>query len=119
MNDFLNFSGNETFDSVEIIEEGTTSIVTTSHTSGYVTTKLVKNQTSIDDKGYYKCKAKNEKNEVREAEGILHVKDKLAALWPFLGICAEVFILCAIILIYESRRNKTEQEDSDTDQPEQ
>lgn len=93
--------------------------MTTSHTSGYVTTKLVKNQTSIDDKGYYKCKAKNEKNEVREAEGILHVKDKLAALWPFLGICAEVFILCAIILIYESRRNKTEQEDSDTDQPEQ
>jgi hypothetical protein len=49
----------------------------------------------------------------------LYVKDKFAALWPFLGICAEVFILCAIILIYEKRRNKTEQEDSDTDQPDQ
>lgn len=45
---------------------------------------------------------------------------KLAALWPFLGICAEVFVLCAIILIYEKRRNKAELEESDTDQsPEQ
>lgn len=45
---------------------------------------------------------------------------KLAALWPFLGICAEVFILCAIILVYEKRRNKAEMDESDTDQsPEQ
>lgn len=42
--------------------------------------------------------------------------DKYAALWPFLGICAEVFVLCAIILIYEKKRNKTELEESDTDQ---
>lgn len=42
--------------------------------------------------------------------------DKLAALWPFLGICAEVIILCAIILIYEKKRNKSEMEESDTDQ---
>jgi hypothetical protein len=46
----------------------------------------------------------------------LSVKDKLAALWPFLGICAEVFVLCAIILIYEKKRNKSELEESDTDQ---
>lgn len=45
---------------------------------------------------------------------------KLAALWPFLGICAEVFVLCAIILVYEKRRNKAEMDESDTDQsPEQ
>lgn len=45
---------------------------------------------------------------------------KLAALWPFLGICAEVFILCAIILVYEKRRNKEGLDESDTDQsPEQ
>lgn len=43
------------------------------------------------------------------------ITDKLAALWPFLGICAEVFVLCAIILIYEKKRNKTELEESDTD----
>ena len=44
------------------------------------------------------------------------VLDKYAALWPFLGICAEVFVLCAIIFIYEKKRNKTELEESDTDQ---
>lgn len=44
---------------------------------------------------------------------------KLAALWPFLGICAEVLILCIIILIYEKRRNKCELEESDTDPQEQ
>ena len=32
--------------------------------------------------------------------------DKLAALWPFLGICAEVAILCIIIFVYEKRRAK-------------
>lgn len=42
--------------------------------------------------------------------------DKYAALWPFLGICAEVIILCAIIVVYEKKRNKTELEESDTDQ---
>ncbi|XP_063986502.1 basigin [Diachasmimorpha longicaudata] len=46
----------------------------------------------------------------------LRVKDRLAALWPFLGICAEVVVLCAIILIYEKKRNKSELEESDTDQ---
>uniref|UniRef100_V5GVB3 Basigin n=1 Tax=Anoplophora glabripennis TaxID=217634 RepID=V5GVB3_ANOGL len=46
----------------------------------------------------------------------VRVKGKYAALWPFLGICAEVIVLCAIIVIYEKKRNKTELEESDTDQ---
>jgi len=33
------------------------------------------------------------------------VKDKYAAVWPFLGIVAEVVILCSIIFVYEKRRN--------------
>lgn len=44
------------------------------------------------------------------------IAGKYAALWPFLGICAEVFLLCSIILIYEKKRDKTEMEESDTDQ---
>ena len=46
--------------------------------------------------------------ETASSDGLVRIKGKLAALWPFLGICAEVFILCAIILIYEKRRNKTD-----------
>lgn len=47
---------------------------------------------------------------------LIRVKGKYAALWPFLGILAEVFILCAIILVYEKKRNKAELDESDTDQ---
>ena len=35
--------------------------------------------------------------------------DKYAALWPFLGICVEVAVLCAIILVVEKRRSKKEE----------
>jgi len=47
---------------------------------------------------------------------LVRVKDKLAALWPFLGIIAEVVVLCTIIFIYEKRRSKQEVDESDTDQ---
>lgn len=45
----------------------------------------------------------------------VRVKDKYAALWPFILICIEVFILCAIILIYEKHRTHVEVEDSETE----
>ncbi|CAH1110466.1 unnamed protein product [Psylliodes chrysocephalus] len=51
-----------------------------------------------------------------ESSDVITVRNKYAALWPFLGICAEVIILCAIIIVYEKKRNKTELEESDTDQ---
>lgn len=46
----------------------------------------------------------------------VRVKDIYAALWPFLGIVAEVVLLCTIIFIYEKRRIKPNFDDSDTDQ---
>ncbi|XP_034473233.1 neuroplastin [Drosophila innubila] len=77
-----------------------------------------------EDKGDYKCTARNEANDYLNEEEVsdfttVRVKGKFAALWPFLGICAEVLILCVIILIYEKRRNKSELEESDTDPQEQ
>lgn len=45
---------------------------------------------------------------------LLRVKDKFAALWPFLGICAEVVILCVGIFIYERRtKNQTVEGDEE------
>lgn len=72
----------------------------------------------MNDSGLVSCRVYYEGNEKhnRTAKAEIKVKDKLAALWPFLGICAEVVVLCAIILIYEKKRNKAELEESDTDQ---
>lgn len=84
---------------------------------------LVIDETEMTDRNFYACTAHNlatSKVAPSEAKTFVRVKDKLAALWPFLGICAEVIVLCSIILIYEKKRNKAELEESDTDQsPEQ
>ena len=74
---------------------------------------MIINSAVLADYAYYSCQATNDVMEARgeepaKSDGLVRVKDKLAALWPFLGICAEVFILCTIILIYEKRRNKTD-----------
>ncbi|XP_044004191.1 basigin isoform X2 [Aphidius gifuensis] len=82
---------------------------------------LIIEKPTLDDAGEWSCRAAYDKNDLNNddievATTTLRVKDKLAALWPFLGICAEVFILCTIILIYEKKRNKSDLEESDTDQ---
>lgn len=83
--------------------------------------RLVIDHAELSDRGFYKCVGISDFMKTAgiasaESDSMVRVKDKLAALWPFLGICAEVFILCAIILIYEKRRNKTDLDESDTDQ---
>ncbi|MPC16877.1 Basigin [Portunus trituberculatus] len=45
----------------------------------------------------------------------VRVKDIYAALWPFLGIVAEVIVLCIIIYIHEKRRIKKNFDTSDSD----
>lgn len=72
---------------------------------------------SMSHRGEYTCYGKSPvTDKVVKATCMVRVIDKYAALWPFLGICAEVIVLCAIIFIYEKKRNKTELEESDTDQ---
>ncbi|XP_050296807.1 neuroplastin isoform X2 [Anthonomus grandis grandis] len=70
------------------------------------------------DRGHYFCIGTNVYLDTQrdETESIIRVKDQYAALWPFIGICIEVIVLCAIIIIYEKKRNKSELEESDTDQ---
>jgi hypothetical protein len=59
----------------------------------------------FEDRAEYTCQAINEHG-TSNSTMLVRVKDKLAALWPFLGICAEVAILVLIIFIYENRRAK-------------
>lgn len=99
----------ESFDRYKLLEE-----------NNIPNAKFVIESAVLEDRGDYTCIANNlasrhGKGEQASDVTFVRVKGKLAALWPFLGICAEVFVLCAIILIYEKRRNKTELDESDTD----
>ncbi|XP_016298143.1 basigin isoform X2 [Sinocyclocheilus anshuiensis] len=59
------------------------------------------------DMGMYQCQGTNEMGSASDKIQ-LRVRSQLAALWPFLGIVAEVIILITIIFIYEKRRKPDE-----------
>ncbi|XP_055968849.1 LOW QUALITY PROTEIN: basigin [Sorex fumeus] len=83
--------------------------------SGESYSKLhVQNLHVEEDPGKYSCEAQNDLG--RDSEVIvLRVRKHLAALWPFLGIVAEVLVLVTIIFIYEKRQKKGENlDDEDT-----
>ncbi|XP_061173498.1 hemicentin-1-like [Saccostrea echinata] len=72
------------------------------------------NNLEFEDKGEYTCNATNEVNPSGVGATItLRVKDKFAALWPFLGIVAEVIVLCIIIFIYEKKRSREMEDEAD------
>uniref|UniRef100_A0A8C2B3V1 Basigin n=1 Tax=Cyprinus carpio TaxID=7962 RepID=A0A8C2B3V1_CYPCA len=71
------------------------------------TTLYVKDLDINEDMGMYQCQGTNEIGSASD-QIQLRVRSQLAALWPFLGIVAEVIILITIIFIYEKRRKPDE-----------
>ncbi|GIX88992.1 hypothetical protein CEXT_679871 [Caerostris extrusa] len=78
--------------------------------------KLLIDEADFDDRNHYTCEAYNQLDSVNTTV-FIRVKGKLAALWPFLGICAEVAILCSIIFVYERRRSMNQPDETETDLP--
>lgn len=60
-----------------------------------------------EDPGKYVCNGTNLEG-TSQAAITLRVRNRFAALWPFLGIVAEVLVLVTIIFIYEKRRKPDE-----------
>lgn len=63
----------------------------------------IQNLVLEEDPGMYACNGTNTEG-TDHAVITLRVRNRLAALWPFLGIVAEVLVLVTIIFIYEKRR---------------
>jgi hypothetical protein len=95
------------------IEQGEKITITSSTNS----TIIKINPVDVSHKGIISCVATN-KFGSNHSEFNLRVKDTLAALWPFLGIVAEVLILCVIILIYEKKCHKKPKNELDNEQTE-
>ena len=53
--------------------------------------------------------AEDTNKECDETQTLLRVKDPLAALYPFIGIVAEVVVLCVVIFFCE--KNKSDDKD--------
>jgi len=78
-------------------------------------TYLKVNKVSYDDKGFYKCVLTNQYGQ-HEQKIQLRVKGALDALWPFLGVVAEVVVLCLVILIYEKKCAKKPNREDENEQ---
>ncbi|XP_065218728.1 basigin-like isoform X2 [Planococcus citri] len=81
-------------------------------------TVLIRNANKTLDQGTYNCTAISDfGNSTADGSSYVRViKSIYAAFGIFLGICAEVIILCTIIFIYEKERDKTKMKESDSDQ---
>ncbi|CAM4656517.1 unnamed protein product [Leuciscus chuanchicus] len=76
------------------------------------TTLYVKDLSIEADMGVYECVGTSDVGKAQDRIQ-LRVRSQLAALWPFLGIVAEVIILVTIIFIYEKKRKPDEITDDD------
>jgi len=78
----------------------------------------VEDANRTEDRRAFKCIAflKDDLKVCSESVFFVRVRDKYAALWPFLGIVAEVIVICIVIFICERRRAANAKDDLDEDE---
>ncbi|CAF3709959.1 unnamed protein product [Rotaria sp. Silwood1] len=76
--------------------------------------QLIIEKVKKNHNGYYHCSLNDVSFTV-----LLRVKDRLAALWPFIGIVSVVLVLVIIILIFEKRQKSNKKNSSDDDEQDQ
>jgi len=79
--------------------------------------ELQTNDATADDRGWYRCtvtrKRASEEDRVSSTQTMVRVKDRYAALYPFLGIVAEVVAL--VVIIFACEKGKSQDVDDDDD----
>lgn len=71
----------------------------------------------FEDKGEYSCTGTSELNTVTSSLIKIRVKDKYAALWPFIGIVLEILLLVGIIVFCEKRAKNKKGDTDEVDRP--
>uniref|UniRef100_A0A2K6KPC6 Basigin n=1 Tax=Rhinopithecus bieti TaxID=61621 RepID=A0A2K6KPC6_RHIBE len=102
----------------KITDSGDQVIVNGSQSRFFVSSSQGRSELHIEnlnmeaDPGKYGCNGTSSEG-TDQAVVTLRVRSHLAALWPFLGIVAEVLVLVTIIFIYEKRRKPEDVLDDD------
>lgn len=91
-----------------------TRLVLSDNEAGIANASLLINPVLKSDSGNYMCLITQFSYQVNTTTEV-RVKDIYAALWPFLGIVAEVIVLCVIIYIHERRRIRKNFDTADND----
>ncbi|XP_071498480.1 neuroplastin-like [Diadema antillarum] len=73
---------------------------TEERTDDAITSWLKVAEITKEDRKNYSCIASNDASRERE-DILLRVRDRLAALWPFLGILLEVLIIVLVLVVHE------------------
>lgn len=68
------------------------------------TKRLIVDQVGPEHRGFYTCLVDNGVTERSRKTIFIRVKDNIIALWPFLGILAELLILFTIIHVWETQK---------------
>ncbi|XP_077989304.1 neuroplastin-like [Glandiceps talaboti] len=83
--------------------------------SNILVSTLIVKKVVHEDRDLYICNATNPARSISD-ECLLRVKDRLAALWPFVGILCEVIVLIVVILICERRQKSKQMQEYDDDE---